>query len=302
MIRRPSQLAGLELKDDLCERMLKDTGTGSGALALMAFALHEVYQRGKDSGRLTLQDYETLGGVSGAIKAQAERALQSVGQADERALHSLFSSLVEVSDQGVATRRRADIGEIRKNPQAARVADALVDARILVAGPEPSQLPASQPPTIEVAHEAVFSGWPRLSTWIESHAGELRTCRRLARAAQDWNEAGAPRFKHLPDRATLKQYRKVQPACPLGDDADVVGHFLSAGQTRQRVFTGFLALGMILLGILGMEIWRSRDMNLNVLHIWALAKLGRYDGPQMVEISGEEFQMGSSECADVDPA
>jgi hypothetical protein len=124
----------------------------------------------------------------------------------------------------------------------------------------------------------------------------------MIRAAQDWQEAGAPRFKHLPDRATLKQYRKVLPVCSLGEDDKIVGRFLGAARTRQRVFAGFLTLGVILLSILSMEIWRSRDMNLNVLRIWALAKLGRYEGPQMVEISGGAFQMGSSECADVDPA
>jgi len=61
-------LAGLELKDDLSDRILKDTGTGSGALALMAFALDEVYQRGKESGRLTLKDYETLGASRAPLK------------------------------------------------------------------------------------------------------------------------------------------------------------------------------------------------------------------------------------------
>jgi formylglycine-generating enzyme required for sulfatase activity len=70
---------------------------------------------------------------------------------------------------------------------------------------------------------------------------------------------------------------------------------------RQRAFAGFLALGVILLSVLGMEILRSRAINWNVLRIWTLAKLGRYEGPQMVEIRGGNFQMGSSECASVEP-
>ena len=79
MIRRPAQAAGFEIQDDLCERILQDTGTGAGALALMAFALHEVYEHGKGSGQFTLQDYESLEGVAGAIESQAERALQAAG-------------------------------------------------------------------------------------------------------------------------------------------------------------------------------------------------------------------------------
>jgi hypothetical protein len=199
MIRRPAQLAGLELKDDLSERILKDTGTGGGALALMAFVLHEVYQRGKDSGRLTLQDYEALGGVSGAIKAQAERALQSAGQTDEHSMQALFSSLVEVSDQGVATRRRADLGEIRKDPSAARLADALVDARILVTGGEPERHS-----TIEVAHEAVFSAWPRLKNWIAATSDAHRLRRQVREAAVQWEDYGQAKEYLWPDERVVE--------------------------------------------------------------------------------------------------
>ena len=204
MIRRPAQVAGLEIQDDLCERILTDTGTGSGALALMAFALHEIYERGQPSGRLTLHDYESFGGVAGAIQAQAEKALRRLGKTDDRALQALFSDLVEVNDQGVATRRRASLEQVRQDDAKARLADALVDARILV-----TDSARAENPTLEVAHEAVFTGWRRLSGWIESHVGELRACRSLVRAAQDWQQVGAPRFRHLPDHATLKQYRKI---------------------------------------------------------------------------------------------
>ena len=62
-----------------------------------------------------------------------------------------------------------------------------MDARILVTDRE-----RAENPTLEVAHEAVFTGWRRLSRWIESHAGELRVCRSLAMAARDWQQAGSP--------------------------------------------------------------------------------------------------------------
>jgi formylglycine-generating enzyme required for sulfatase activity len=292
MIRRPAQVAGYEIRDDLCDRILKDTGTGAGALALMAFALHEVYERGKASGQFTLQDYEALNGVFGAIQSQSERALQRLGQPDERALHALFGDLMEVNDQGVATRRRAALGEIRKDPAKARLADALVDARILV-----TDLEQVENPTVEVAHEAVFTGWRRLAKWIESNAGKLRVCRSLALAARDWQQAGASPFKHLPDRATLKQYRRVRPVCPLGEDSEVVQRYMGAAKRRQRLWGGFLALMVLVVSILGVDIWlRSQEMNWNVLRIWAMAQIGVYGGPAMVTIESGSFQMGASEC------
>jgi formylglycine-generating enzyme required for sulfatase activity len=300
MIRRPALVAGLEIRDDLCERILKDTGTGSGALALMAFTLHEVYERGKQSGRLTLQDYEKMGGVAGAIQAQAEKALKPLLDKNDRGLqvlHALFLDLVEVNDQGIAARRRALVELIRRDVTKARFMDALVDARILV-----TEMEGSDNPTLEVAHEAVFSAWPRMSRWVEAHSGELRTCRRLSRAANDWKEAEAPLFSQLPDRATLKQYRKVLPSCSLGGDADVVRRFLHAARLRQRLWGVFGLLVVLGFGTLGVHIGlQNRAMSWNVLSwnmlsIWSLAKLGLYEGPAMLELPGGPFQMGSSGC------
>jgi hypothetical protein len=42
MITGPAAKAGLEFEEDLVQRILDDTGTGPGALALMAFALDEL--------------------------------------------------------------------------------------------------------------------------------------------------------------------------------------------------------------------------------------------------------------------
>ncbi len=293
MIRRPAQVAGLEIRDDLCDRILQDTGTGAGALALMAFALQEVYEHGKASGKFTLQEYESLDGVAGAIQSQAERALQRLGKPDDGALHALFADLTEVNDQGVATRRRAPLEQIRQDPLKARLAEALVEARILV-----TDLERAENPTLEVAHEAVFTGWRRLSRWIESNAGELRVCRSLVMSARDWQQTGASSFKHLPDRATLKQYRGVSHACSPGEDAEVSQSFLGAARRRQRLWSGLLALVVLVVGILGVDIWLgNQKANWNGLRIWTMARFGFYDGPMMVPIPGGTFQMGSSDCA-----
>jgi formylglycine-generating enzyme required for sulfatase activity len=300
MVRRPAQVAGLEIGNDLCERILKDTGTGPGALALMAFALHEVYERGKQSRRLTLQDYKTMGGVAGAIQAQAEKALKPLLDKDDRALHALhalFLDLVEVNDQGIAARRRAFLELIRRDATKARLVDALVNVRILVTDVE-----GGANPTLEVAHEAVFSAWPRLARWIVEHSGELRACARLARAANDWKEAGAPAFSQLPDRATLKQYRRVRPGCSLGGDAEVVGCFLRAARRRQRLWSVFGLLVVLVVVTLGVHIrQQERKMSWNALRIWSLAKTGLYKGPAMEKLSGGPFLMGSSDCVPDDP-
>jgi formylglycine-generating enzyme required for sulfatase activity len=170
--------------------------------------------------------------------------------------------------------------------------NALTEARLLVKSRGESNQPA-----VEVAHEAIFTNWPRLSRWIEEHAGELRVCRRLTRAAQEWEEAGAPHFKHLPDRATLKQYRKVLPACSLGEDDKVVGRFLGAAGTRQRVFEGTLAFIVAVFVGLGAFFWWAtvHDYSPAIAVEGLLARVGVLSPiePDMLPVQAGSFQMGS---------
>ena len=44
-------------------------------------------------------------------------------------------------------------------------------------------------PTIELAHEAILSAWPRLHRWIDAAREDLRTERRVAAAAREWTES-----------------------------------------------------------------------------------------------------------------
>ena len=73
MITRPAELAGLRFEEGLPERILDDTGMEPGALALMAFALYELWQKSKGAdGILTHAAYKSFNGVYGAIGKRAE--------------------------------------------------------------------------------------------------------------------------------------------------------------------------------------------------------------------------------------
>jgi formylglycine-generating enzyme required for sulfatase activity len=300
MITWPAEIAKVQFQDGLAQRILDDTGAEPGALPLMAFALSELWQASKGADRvLTNAAYDTFKGVRGAIGKRAEDTFKGtletlkVKEADlEASLGRVFRELIEVDEGGVATRRRASLSQVADGAMAEALVNALTDARLLVASHDEARQPMR-----EVAHEAIFTNWDRLSEWIKNHADELRVCRRLIRAAQDWQEVGAPRFKHLPDRATIKQYQRVRPACSLGEDAEVVGRFLSAARTRQRALAGILGLVVIVLSFLGTDIWlRSREMNWKVLRIWALAQVRLYDGPEMMPVRAGSFEMGDSDC------
>ena len=189
MINRPAEHAGLRFELGLADRILEDTGTGSGALALMAFALLELWKMSKGTnGLLTHGAYESFEGVKGAIGKRAEVTFNGItgDKANlERTLSDVFRELVEVDERGVPTRRRAPKGGIVRDKAAATLVDKMTESRLLVTSEA-----GGNEPMVEVAHEAIFTHWPRLQEWIEVRRDDLRLLRQVRLAADEWEQAG----------------------------------------------------------------------------------------------------------------
>lgn len=180
MIVRPATFAGIDLEDGLVARVLDDTGSDAGALALLAYTLDELYRRGKEGLRITHADYEALGGVQGAIAERADIAFADMEDDARAALPVVFRELVSVNDHGVPTRRRALLRVAASTPAAHALVHALTDARLLV------QRDGAEGPLVEVAHEALLSQWDTLRDWIDGRGDDLRTLRQLRFAVRQW--------------------------------------------------------------------------------------------------------------------
>ncbi len=64
VIERPARLAGIEVDDELVDRLVDDTNTGE-ALPLLAFTLAQLAEGVTRGGRLSSARYDQLGGVQG---------------------------------------------------------------------------------------------------------------------------------------------------------------------------------------------------------------------------------------------
>ena len=221
MITRPASRAGLTFEQGLAQRILDDTGTESGALALMAFALFELWQKSAEAGgKLTHAAYESFKGVHGAIGKRAEdtfRGLEGDQKTLEMSLGSIFRDLVEVDERGVATRQRANLNQITEETATKTLVDALIDARLLVTSR--GQDNAAQ---VEVAHEAIFTHWPRLKEWIEVRRDDLRLLRQVRLAAAEWDKNG--RATHY-----LWPHERLLPMAQMVDRMRPVLNLLRAG-------------------------------------------------------------------------
>lgn len=283
MIIRPAEASGLELQDGLAQRLLDDAGNGPGALALIAFTLNQLYQRESNSRYLSIEAYEDFGGVQGAVQKRAESALQGLTVNIDNALPKLFVHLVEVNEQEVATRRRAP--QMLLAADARLIADALIGARLLVSG----EGEANQP-TLEVAHEAVLSGWQRLGQWIIDHAESLRARRDLEQVAAEWQQSGRPGSALRTGKLLQRYFSAAEPHSSTAHD------YLAACKRRR---TGF-RIGNALLGaiaIVALAIFLHVNKSQYPPAFAAKALFVQLDiwpvrAPEMISVDGNAFLMG----------
>lgn len=161
-----------------------------GALPLFQYTLTELFERQRD-GVLTIDAYRDIGGVTGALARRAEEIYGGLDLDGKAAARQLFLRLVTLGEEGSEdTRRRVlrtELSELEIDPQTiGEVVDAFGAHRLLSFDRDP----LTRGPTVEVAHEALLSRWARLRTWVEAAREDVRTERRLAAAATEWEDAG----------------------------------------------------------------------------------------------------------------
>lgn len=183
-IERPAELAGVKLGPGLTHAILSQANTDD-ALPLLSFSLRELYEGYAQDGEITLEEFTVeLGGLNGSVARVAGALLSSrpLSPEDEEHLRRAFLSMVRVDGQGHFTRCA-----VRWSALPARVhplLEAFVGARLLVSreGEEERE--------VEIAHEALFRAWDKLSGWLDQGAEELRLREQVREAAMSWRQQG----------------------------------------------------------------------------------------------------------------
>ena len=191
--------------DGLPTRILEDTGTEPGALALLAFALHELYQARTPGGELAAQAYDSFGGVKRAIGKRAEAAFEKLPPASKPLLNNVFRELVDVNELGVSTRRRAELARVASTDDTRVIIDAFAAAHLLITDRQPDGTPV-----VEVAHEALLREWPRLAGWIRRFIDDLRTMRQAEAAAAEWARSNRLAIQLWPHERLVPVYAALE--------------------------------------------------------------------------------------------
>ncbi|MGW3123707.1 nSTAND1 domain-containing NTPase [Streptomyces sp. NPDC001107] len=178
-VTKPAQAAGMIVERALTARILDEVEGEPGALPLMSHALLETWRRRKGRA-LTSQAYEAAGGLNGAIARTAEDVHTHLTPSQAALARRILLRLITPGEGTPDTRRptprtELDFGDADDTTQ---VLEHLARARLLTLEYD----------TVDLAHEALITAWPRLRAWINEARDRLRLHRQLTEAARTWDD------------------------------------------------------------------------------------------------------------------
>ncbi|ATL31300.1 WD40 repeat domain-containing protein [Streptomyces formicae] len=183
VVVKPAAAQGLIVERALTARLVEETRNAPGGLPLLSHTLLETWRR-RQGRTLTLRGYEAAGGVHGAVARTAEDLYAGLAPAEAETARHILLRLITPGDGAPDTRRPIDRTELattrRANPGPDDVLQRLTRARLVTLDGD----------TVDLAHEALITSWPRLRCWIEDNRERLRRHRRLTAASHNWHERG----------------------------------------------------------------------------------------------------------------
>jgi DNA-binding SARP family transcriptional activator/WD40 repeat protein len=223
IVREPARAVGLSVEPALLDAVVVDVLGRPGALPLLSTALVGTWER-RRGDVLTLAGYLEAGGVAGALTRSAESTFARLDPPAQDRARRVLVRLADVDEGGALVRRRVPLSELALDDEhqagTRSVVEAFVSRRLLAVDGD----------HLEVTHEALLTGWPRLARWLEDDAAGRAVRRNLAPAARAWADGGRPEDE---------LYRGARLAgasdWASGDDADltpVEQEFLDASRAR----------------------------------------------------------------------
>jgi tetratricopeptide (TPR) repeat protein len=207
------------------------------------FTLRQLYERRREeSGEtlLTHAAYEELGGLQGAIAAEAERAVGSLPPEMLDALPRLLRRLAEPARDGkTLTLREVPQGNVAADKAEAALVEALLGARILIARTD-----AVGHPTLRLAHDSVLASWPKAASAAQASREFYRVRGEVEDALQRWQEHGQPKDRLIPRGVPLAEAEQL--AADFGRElpADLTA-YVSASRNRARAFQRLVAASAV---------------------------------------------------------
>lgn len=194
MIVEPALRAGVKVEPALVERLLADaagdTADETGRLPLLQETLVLLWDH-MEGGWLTLHAYDQLGGekrtgISVALAKQADSVLAKLSEAQKALARRIFLSLVAFSKGRPDTRRQQPLSTLQvpgDDPAVfAATLEALTRGRLLTLSVGKTDADKQ----VDLAHEALITGWDTLQKWLTAYRDAEQARRQLEDKAAEW--------------------------------------------------------------------------------------------------------------------
>lgn len=203
IIQEPAKRQGYTVEQDLINTLIQDTTNEPGYLPLLEFTLEQLWNKNLHDPdkiiRLSTYSEETESRQSGLKKAlnlHAERVYNYADKFEEKKaelkrseeekewIRLIFLRLVRTGKGDTDTRQRQErqnllnIVQKSERQKLEQVIESLIKGRLLV----------SDKNQIDLAHEALISGWEQFKTWRIEDREIRRTAERLEDARNEWEK------------------------------------------------------------------------------------------------------------------
>jgi serine/threonine protein kinase len=185
---QPAEMAGYQFESpEMVSNMLQHLEATQGALPLLQFAATRLWEE-RDQTRklLTLERYQAMGGIAGALASHADNILAEIPYQSRPLARAVFLRLVTPE----RTRAIVSLEELRELSHDAaeiqRLIDILVQARLLVV----QTGGGSSGALVELVHESLVHTWPTLRRWLDEGQEDSVFLEQLRNAARQWQAKG----------------------------------------------------------------------------------------------------------------
>ncbi len=281
-IVKPAEDTGVFIESALAERLVSSSAGQPGLLPFVQEVMVRLWEK-LERRFLPLRAYEALvlplagysgserTGIQAAMAQLGDEMIRSLSPEQQRISQRILLRLVQFGEGRNHTRRQQPLSAlVAEGDDPAlfdRTLNYLVENRLLVLSSE-----AGTEPRVDLAHEAMLTGWPRLGQWITEFQAAEVVRRRLEDKAAEWVRLGRGEGGLL-DRVELREAEAWLKATDLptagcsANLAALIGQSRAAvqRQQRRRITTRTLTFG-----ILGLIALLLAGIGIDALSRWSL--------------------------------
>ena len=197
-IVRPAESVGVYVESALVERLVADAAGEPGILPFVQETLVLLWDK-LERRFLPLRAYEALVmprkaygqpplvGLQAAMARRADAAYAALTPDQQRVARRVFLRLIQFGEGRAHTRRQQPLAALLAAGDDPALVEATIErlaqARLITLSGE-----SRGARMVDLAHEALIQGWPRLSGWIEAHRAAEQERRRLLGQVRRWLE------------------------------------------------------------------------------------------------------------------